>query len=296
MHIDQIKTFLDVVSTGNFHKTAENLNVSQSSVSARIRSLEEELGRKLFTRGHAGAVLTPSGERLLRHATSLSRLWQRARQDVALSDQYRDSISLGVAISLWDQLEIQWVSWMRNRAPDVAVHVEADFSPGLMAHLRDGVLDIGLMYEPQKAPGLTIEEFMSDQLYLLTSHGACRVDDPQWRKGYVKINWGEPFKQDHDAVFPKLTPELTVGLGMIAVRHILEFGGSAYFPVRMVMDHIRSGLLEPVKGAPVFERMGCLVYSSSPANKDLLLLGLQGLRDVTKVFEAEASRLIAAWD
>ncbi|WP_085124618.1 helix-turn-helix domain-containing protein [Tistlia consotensis] len=51
MHIDQIRTFLEVVATGNFRKAAENLNVTQSTVSARIRALESELGRALFERG-----------------------------------------------------------------------------------------------------------------------------------------------------------------------------------------------------------------------------------------------------
>ena len=44
---------------------------------------------------------------LLRHGESMRRLWQRARNDVALPKAYSASISLGVAPSLWDQLELK---------------------------------------------------------------------------------------------------------------------------------------------------------------------------------------------
>ncbi len=76
MNIDQIKTFLEVAATGNFNRAAENLNITQSTVSARIRVLEEQLGRPLFARGHAGARLTPAGQRLRRYALNMQRLWQ----------------------------------------------------------------------------------------------------------------------------------------------------------------------------------------------------------------------------
>ncbi|MEX0758057.1 MAG: LysR family transcriptional regulator, partial [Tistlia sp.] len=269
MHIDQVRTFLEVVATGNFRRAAENLNVTQSTVSARIQSLETELGRPLFERGRKGAALTAAGERLLRHGESMRRLWQRAKTDVALPEAYRASLSLGVAPSLWDQLELQWVDWMRREAPSVAIHVESDYSPGLMRHLRDGVLDIGVMYEPERAQGLVIEEFLVDELVLLTTHGDCQVAEGTWRRGYALVDWGAAFRHGHDAQFAELPYALSAGLGSIAVRYILEFGGSAYLPVRMVLEQLRSGALHPVRGAPVFERTRCLIYSRTPADPDL---------------------------
>ncbi|SMF54460.1 transcriptional regulator [Tistlia consotensis] len=240
---------------------------------------------------NGGAALTPAGERLLRHGESMRRLWQRAKGDVALPDAYRASLSLGVAPSLWDQLELRWVEWMHREAPAVSIHVESDYSPGLMRHLRDGVLDIGVMYEPERAHGLEIEEFLSDQLMLLTTHGDCRVDEATWRRGYTLVDWGEAFKYSHDAAFPDLPHALSAGLGSIAVRYILEFGGSAYLPVRMVLGQLRAGALHPVREAPVFRRRGCLIYSRSPADPALLERGLAGLREVTAEIEAQCRDL-----
>ena len=56
MNLEHIRTFLEVAATGNFNRAADNLNVTQSTVSARIKALEDELGLALFARSHKGAA------------------------------------------------------------------------------------------------------------------------------------------------------------------------------------------------------------------------------------------------
>jgi len=55
------RTFLTVVTAGNFITAAERLHVSQSTVSTRIHTLEEQLGCTLFVRNKAGTTLTAAG-------------------------------------------------------------------------------------------------------------------------------------------------------------------------------------------------------------------------------------------
>jgi DNA-binding transcriptional LysR family regulator len=61
MKLDNIKTFLEIATCGNFNRAADNLNVTQSTVSARIKTLEEKFGRRLFVRAHSGVELTDAG-------------------------------------------------------------------------------------------------------------------------------------------------------------------------------------------------------------------------------------------
>ena len=68
MDTELARTFLEIVSTGSFIRAAERLNVGQTTVSARIRTLEQQLGRPLFVRNKGGASLTPAGEQFLRYA------------------------------------------------------------------------------------------------------------------------------------------------------------------------------------------------------------------------------------
>ena len=62
MDINLARTFIMVAETGSFIEAARRLNITQSTVSARIKRLEEELGRELFARSKGGANLTSAGE------------------------------------------------------------------------------------------------------------------------------------------------------------------------------------------------------------------------------------------
>ena len=104
MDIDLLKTFLEVYRTRHFGRTAENLYLTQSAVSARIRLLEETLGVPLFTRTRNDIQLTPAGTRLLKYAESILNAWSRARQDTALGEEDKISLAIGASYSLWDIL------------------------------------------------------------------------------------------------------------------------------------------------------------------------------------------------
>jgi DNA-binding transcriptional LysR family regulator len=67
MHTEVVRTLLEIEST-QFGAAAEKLHLAQTTVSARVRLLEERLGRVLFIRSKTGAELTPAGEQLLRYA------------------------------------------------------------------------------------------------------------------------------------------------------------------------------------------------------------------------------------
>ena len=73
MDTELARTFLAVIGTGSFVAAAERIHVTQSTVSARIRTLEDQLGTPLFTRNKAGAALTDAGRRFQKHAALLVR-------------------------------------------------------------------------------------------------------------------------------------------------------------------------------------------------------------------------------
>ena len=113
------RTFLEIVSTGSFIRAAERLNVGQTTVSARIRTLEQQLGRPLFVRNKGGASLTPAGEQFLRYAPTFVQLWQRARHQVAVPPGHRAVLTVGSEVSLWQPLLLDWVRLMRRSLADI---------------------------------------------------------------------------------------------------------------------------------------------------------------------------------
>src|SRR6185437_9853193 len=97
-----------IAASGSFVAAAGRLNVTQTAVSARVKALEESLGRQLFVRNKSGARLTPAGERFLRHATTLVQVWDQARQQVGLPPGRIDIASVGAEISLWNPILAAW--------------------------------------------------------------------------------------------------------------------------------------------------------------------------------------------
>ncbi len=284
MKIDHIRTFLEISNCGNFNRAAENLHVTQSTISARVKAMEDRFGRSLFKRGHAGVELTPAGQHFREYALNIQRLWQQAQQHISLPDSFSHGIGLGSQVSLWDSLVLNWVPWMRRNAPQVAVHVEADYSPSLMRQLSDGLLDIGVMYSPRQTPGLVIEDLLVETLVLVATDQREVADG--WVEDYVFVDWGEEFRRRHGEVFPNMdTPAISVGLGPLGLEYILQNGGSGYFPLRVVLPHIEQGRLFRVGGAPEMSRPAYVVYPDSARHPDTLELALGGLRELASQWE-----------
>ena len=84
MHLVALKTLLAIIETGSLIKAAERLNVTQSTVTARLQSLESSLGQKLVQRNKNGASLTASGLKLKRYAEVILELWRQAEAETAL--------------------------------------------------------------------------------------------------------------------------------------------------------------------------------------------------------------------
>ena len=80
MNLQEIRTFLAIVECGSLVKASERLNVTQSTITARLKGLEEEIGQTLIVRQKSGAIPTAAGQRLQRYAQTISELWRQAQQ------------------------------------------------------------------------------------------------------------------------------------------------------------------------------------------------------------------------
>ncbi|MED1603149.1 LysR family transcriptional regulator [Alkalihalophilus marmarensis] len=94
MDIKHLRTFLVASDTLNFTKTAEKLQYAQSSVTAQIKNLENELNLQLFERLGKKLILTHSGERLREYATKIIHLEEEARSALT-TDQKGGMLIIG---------------------------------------------------------------------------------------------------------------------------------------------------------------------------------------------------------
>ena len=259
MDIGLAKTFLEVVATGSFVGAAERLHLTQTAISARVRLLEEQVGRRLFVRNRAGARLTPAGERFQHYATTLVQVWERARQQIALPPGRANLVGVGGEFSLWSPLLADWMLWMRENQPDVAVRAEVDSSSRLLERVHEGSLDLAVLYNPPQRPELVLELLAEEKLVLVTTaaDGGVRPED------YILVDWGEPFTTSHATAFPEYANAgVTISLGPLALNYMLAVGGAGYFRSAVVQPYIERQQLRRVERAPEFSYSIYAVYST----------------------------------
>ena len=76
MQTSYLKTLVIAAETGNFSRTAELLNMTQSAVSQRVKFLEDHFGHQLFARGSTGLILTPAGSKVVSKARNILSMEQ----------------------------------------------------------------------------------------------------------------------------------------------------------------------------------------------------------------------------
>ncbi|MBA2125256.1 LysR family transcriptional regulator [Hyphomicrobium methylovorum] len=275
MDVNLARTFLIVAETGSFVDAAKKLNITQSTVSARIKGLEELLGRPLFTRSKTGADLTGAGELFQKHALAMVRVWQQAQLQVSLADQHPEHISVGAPLSLWSGFLMKWIAGLRIQIPGIAVSATAGASAALSQRLIEGTLDIAVMYRPSPPPGLTIEHLFDEEFVLVSS---SKVGARRAATDYLLVDWGSDFVQDHATAFPEhANPAISLDLGPMGLDYLLTNECSGYFPARMVRKLISRGVLREPKRSRKFIYPVYMVYPET-RNEEAYEPILRGLR------------------
>lgn len=263
MDIDLLRTFIELSRTRHFARTAQNLYVTQSTVSARIRLLEESVGAPLFTRERNNIQLTAAGEKLLRYAGNIMTTWHRAKQEISLVDQTSIFLLVGAMHSLWDILLQDWMKYVFKTIPNVVLSAEAHTKDVLMRRLSEGTMDLAFVFDSPQTE-FHVTEIGRIPLLMVSSSPHLPVKEAI-SKDYILVEWGGYFANIHARTFPDLpAPRLRVSLGKLALGYITQSGGTAYLAEPMVRELLKEGRLHRVEGAPVIERSCYAIFSNDP--------------------------------
>lgn len=274
MDIELLRTFVEVNRTRHFGEAAEALFITQAAVSARIKLLETNLGVRLFDRIKRDIQLTPEGHRLLPHAQSLIANWQKARQEITAGGAKRQ-LSVGGTAGLWQYTLPEWFIALREKLPKVALITESHTTTTLTRHLVTGVVDVAFMLEPPQVEALQLKEVALVQLILVSHQPDINVEQAL-NEGYIMTDWGVAHEVAHRRTFPDAPePQIRVSQAALAHRHLLDIGGSAYLPARLVTDDIATGQLHMVEDAPSFDYPVYGVYPIRSAKVELIKKALR---------------------
>lgn len=251
MDLALIRTFLEVSATGSFVAASQRLYVTQSAVSLRIQRLEDQLGHPLFERSKAGAMLTQAGKQFEGYALALLRSWEEARQQVAIPEGFSRSLTIGAQVSLWPRLGFRMIDRMQAELPDLSIRAELAMPDQLLRAMTEGVMQLALTYSPTLRPGLSIDRILDEELVLVASWPAATLAD--LAPHYVYVEWGSDFLHFHNLHLPGLTnPGLTLRMGAMAARFILNRRAAGFLPARYVKRYLDAGRLHLVDGVPSY--------------------------------------------
>ena len=261
MNIVNLRTFLAIVSTGNLARASAQMNVTQSTVTARLKALEDELGQTLINRRKSGATLTAAGMRLERYAETISDLWRQARQETSLPERIDAVCNVGCHPSLWERFGQTLLAQITEMQPNVALTIWRGDQLELNRWLTAGRTDISLSYSPNTEVGQTLFRVGSDTLAL---YGTEATRPHKFDPGYVFVEAGEEFGRDHATAYADAaSARISFGDAALGLAYILEHGGSAYLPRRMARPYLQMGQLFSIDNAPTFQRERFVTTNSS---------------------------------
>jgi DNA-binding transcriptional LysR family regulator len=154
VHIGNLETFYWVATLGSFRKAADRLNATQPAISARIATLERELGISLFDRGSKRATLTPDGYRMMSFAERLIDLNGQIDRTFASADQLTGIARLGVSESLASTWFPDFLVGLRSVYPGIAFEMHIDTTVNLRAALAERELDVAFLMGPISDPAM----------------------------------------------------------------------------------------------------------------------------------------------
>ena len=266
MEFEQLRGFLETAREKSFTRAAEKLFRTQPAVSLQIKSLESELGRRLFERHGKRVSLTEAGRLLYVHAERIFSIVDRIRHDVSGLDELRTGrLSIGTSDTNCAYVLPPVVEAFRQAYPGVEIQLTDRMSPEVARLVVDGAVDFGIATLPVYDSRLDTELLFNREEVVIASaeHPLAQrtrlsIKDLA-NERVLALERGSTSRSLADRIFLQagLQPRIVMELGSIEViKRYVEIGlGIAIVPEVAVRSELSEGRLSSlsVGGIPARE-------------------------------------------
>ncbi len=167
MELHQLKYFCAIVRSGSFTRAAEQLGITQPSLSQQIRVLEKSVGAPLFERLARSVRLTTHGETLSKSAPDILQRVAEAEASLAsLQEGVGGRLRVGVIPTIMPYLIAPRVKAFLEKFPDVDLQFTEDTTSQLIEQVKAGDLDIVVAGLPIRNPDIVCSELFRERLFL----------------------------------------------------------------------------------------------------------------------------------
>ena len=297
MQLAQVEGFLEVARRGNLSRAAEALFITQPALTARLRTLETEVGNPLFRRGRRGMVLTDAGRAFLPYAERAVR----ALQDGASAIErlpLTDELVLGAAPAISTYVLPQLLIRFEAEHPAVRLNVRTGHSEEILEMVVRGDVQVGLARELHH-PSLETLSLYEDELVLVVEPGHALARNR--RVTLERVRDARLILFDRTSSYYDLTnalfrPAGRLPRGVLELDHIdaakqmvLAGLGVALLPTTAVANELRNGSLRRIEliGTPRIERRIAALRRLDDEGRTPAAVDFWA---TLRVFDAEASR------
>lgn len=260
MDTDLLRTFIEVSKTRHFGRAAENLYLTQSAVSFRIRQLEQQLGVTLFARHRNNIQLTAAGQHLIPYAETILLTLVRAKQELAREQAQQQGLAVGAPLFCWEMGLQAWLDPWFAQSGQPALRLETANREQLCRQLLERTLDLAILAEPSKIDEVTVRPLTEYQLTLVSRTPQLNLEQAA-SQPLIWLECGQHNgQQGIPAELLQRSPTLHTGSVNQALQHLLAHGGIGYLPRHMASQALKQGQLHLVDGAPTLIRPLYLAY------------------------------------
>jgi DNA-binding transcriptional LysR family regulator len=250
-----VETFLTIVSSKSISKAADNLHLSQSTVSLQMKSLEAELGVSLFERhkGHRQIELTQKGSDFVSIA---ERLVQICKEAHSLQYEHKLSLSVSSVDSLNLYTFLPFYRQMVHAEKPMALRIFTHQSSEIYEQVENRTVDVGLVLKQISYPNIITKPLFKEKMQLVFSPmfdvptEQISPNDLDFEQE-IFFNWGPEFEQWH-AVWcnPNKSPTVQVDNVTMARHFLLEGKHWSILPSSVLREF---QMLAPIRTYPMTE-------------------------------------------
>ncbi|GLK56415.1 DNA-binding transcriptional LysR family regulator [Methylopila capsulata] len=187
MNFRQLQTFVEIVSLGSFAAAAKKLNATQSTISARIQELEQDLGVTLFDRSQRKATVTAKGRELVGYAERALALQDDIRRHIGPSQELSGLVRVGVAELVAMTWLPRFAATLRERYPQVTLELDISLTSPLRSRLVSGDLDIAFIPGPAFDVGLITRSLGEVQFTWMAGKGFPLGERPMVASNFAEL-------------------------------------------------------------------------------------------------------------
>jgi LysR family nitrogen assimilation transcriptional regulator len=179
MDLEALKHIALLSREKSFSRAALKLGIAQPSLSKQVRGVEEELKTLLFNRHGRGVSLTDAGARFIAIVTPLLDSLDQLRSEFEQESKHpMGSVRLGVPPSIGATIGAGLVLNLKRAYPNIRLHVVEGFSGTLFEWIEAGAVDVAVLYDSRRSPGMKVEPVLRERLFLIRSAASPAPDRP----------------------------------------------------------------------------------------------------------------------